>query len=39
MLAKRRLAHAYRPEPVDRARPSQLITGWVQALQLPTAAT
>lgn len=39
MLGKRRLVQAYRPESVDRARPSELITRRVQALQLPTAAT
>ncbi|HYO19184.1 MAG TPA: hypothetical protein VES02_11035 [Dermatophilaceae bacterium] len=39
MLGKRRLVQAYRPEPVDRARPSELITRRVHALQLPTAAT
>ncbi len=37
MLGKRRLGHAYRPEPVNRARPSELITRRVQALRLPAA--
>lgn len=35
MLGKRRIEYAYRPEPVDRRRRSDLITNRIAALRLP----